>query len=170
MNDICWKVSPFIGKMRSAHWIYSQDISYYPLIPSNYTTYNWLTRKPSEVITSKISLIVIPYDHREKTIASWLCVCNSVIRLFPETNHVGDKIFTSKHEIILEKYFNIFEDVFKKSNTLWKYLNTNTFLYGKLKYFKKVFKYFQIQMYLTPSLITISLVLENKEQCCVILV
>ena len=34
-------VSPFIGRMRSAHWIYSQDVSYYPLIPSNYTTYNW---------------------------------------------------------------------------------------------------------------------------------
>ena len=54
---------------------------------------------PSEVITSKI----FPYDHREKTIPSWLRVYNSVIRLFPETNHVGDKIFTSKHEIILEK-------------------------------------------------------------------
>ena len=27
-----------IGKMRSAHWIYSQDVSYYPLISSNYTT------------------------------------------------------------------------------------------------------------------------------------
>ena len=60
-----------------------------------------------------ISLIAIPYDHREKTIPSLLCVCNSVIRLFPETN-VGDKMFRSKHEIILEKYFNVFE----KSNTL----------------------------------------------------
>ena len=77
-----------------------------------------MTRKPSEVITSKISLIAIPYDHREKTIPSWFCVCNTVIRLFPETNHVGDKIFRSKHEIILEKYFNVFEDVFEKSNTL----------------------------------------------------
>ena len=77
---------------------------------------------------------------------------NSVIRLFPETNHVGDKIFRSKHEIILEKYRNVFEDVFEKSNTLLKYLNTNTFLLGKLKYLKKVFKYFQIQMYLTPCL------------------
>ena len=43
-----------------------------------------------------------------------VCVRNSVIRLFPETNEVGDKIFRSKHEIILEKYFNVFE----KSNTL----------------------------------------------------
>ena len=67
-----------------------------------------------EVITSKISLIAIPYDHREKTIPSWLYVCNSVIRLFPETIRVGDKIFRSKHEIILEKYCNVFE----KSNTL----------------------------------------------------
>jgi len=71
-----------------------------------------LTRKQSEVITSHISLIAIPYDHREKTIPSWLCVYNSVTRLFPETNHAGDKIFRSKHEIILEKYFNVFEDVF----------------------------------------------------------
>jgi len=71
-------------------------------------------RKQSEVITSKISLIAIPYDRREKTIPSWLCMCNSVIRLFPKTNHVGDKIFISKHEIILEKYSNVFE----KSNTL----------------------------------------------------
>ena len=72
-----------------------------------------------------MSLVAIPYDHREKTIPSWLCVCvcSSVIRIFPEINHVGDKIFTSKHEIILEKYFNVFE----KWNTLWKYLNTNTF-------------------------------------------
>jgi len=77
-----------------------------------------LTGKPSEVITSKISSIAIPYDHREKTFPSWLCVYNSVIRLFPETNHIGDKIFRSKYEIILEKYFNIFEDVFEKSNTL----------------------------------------------------
>ena len=71
-----------------------------------------------------------------------------------ETNHVGDKIIGSKHEIILEKYFNVFKDVFEKLNTLSKYLNTNTFLYGKLKYkyLKKVFKYFQIQMYLTPYL------------------
>ena len=85
-----------------------------------------MTRKSSEVITSKISLIAIPCDHREKTIPSLLCVCNSVIRLFPETNHVGDKIFSSKHEIILEKYFNVpvFEDVFEK-----------------IKYFVKVFKY-----------------------------
>jgi len=57
-------------------------------------------------------------------------------------------ILVTKYEIILEKYFNIFE----KSNTLWKYSNMNTFLYGKLKYLKKVFKYFQIQMYLTPNL------------------
>jgi len=77
-----------------------------------------LTKKPSEVITSKLSLIAIPYYHREKTIPSLLCVYNSVIRLFPETNHVGDKIFISKHEIILEKHFNVFEDVFEKSNTL----------------------------------------------------
>ena len=56
-------------------------------------------------------------------------VCNSVIRLF-------DKIFRSKHELILEKYFNVFEEVFEKSNNLRKYLNTNTnsFHYGKLKY------------------------------------
>jgi len=60
-----------------------------------------------------------------------LCVCNSVTRLFPETNHVGDKIFRSECEIIFEKYINVFE----QSNTLWKYLNTNTFLCGKLKYF-----------------------------------
>jgi len=75
-------------------------------------------------------------------------------QIISETNHVGDKIFRSKHEIILEKYFNVFVDVFEKSNTLWKRLNTNTFLYGKLKYkyLKKVFKYFQIQMYLTPYL------------------
>jgi len=33
-------------------------------------------------------------------------------------NHVCDKIFRSKYEIILEKYFNVFEDVFEKSNTL----------------------------------------------------
>jgi len=158
--------------MRSAHWIYSQGVSYYPSIPSNYTTGNWgyspfeskgeypqlpvwLIRKPSEVITSEILLIALPYDHREKTIPSWLCVCNSVIILFPETNYVGDKIFRWKHEIMLEKYLNVFEDVFEKSNTLWKYLNTNTFLYGKLKYiyFKKVFKYFQIQMHLTSYLL-----------------
>jgi len=43
-----------------------------------------------------------------------------VIRLFPETNHVGGKIFRSKHEIILEKYFNVFEDVFEKSKKLFK--------------------------------------------------
>jgi len=67
-------------------------------------------------------------------------VCISLIKFFPETNHVEDKIFRSKHEIILEKYFNVFEDVFEKSNT---------FIYVKLKYLKKVFKYFQIQMYLT---------------------
>jgi len=60
-----------------------------------------------------MSLIAIPYD--------------SVIRLFSETNHVGDKIVRSKNEIRLEKYFNVFE----KSYTLWKYLNTNIFLYGK---------------------------------------
>ena len=77
-----------------------------------------MTRKPPEVTTSKISLIGIPYDHREKTIPLWLYVHNSVIRLFPETNHIGDKIFSSKHVIILEKYFNVFEDVFEKSNTL----------------------------------------------------
>jgi len=41
-----------------------------------------------------------------------------VVRIFPEINHVGDKLFRSKHEIILEKYFNVFEDVFEKSNTL----------------------------------------------------
>jgi len=41
-------------------------------------------------------------------------VRNSVIRLFPEINHVGDKIFRSKHEIILEIYFNVFEDIFEK--------------------------------------------------------
>jgi len=76
-----------------------------------------LTKKTPEVITSKISLILIPYDHRQKTIPSWLCVCNSVIRLFPETNPVRDKIFRSKHELMLEKYFNVFEDVFEKSNT-----------------------------------------------------
>jgi len=28
------------------------------------------------------------------------------------------KIFGSRHEIILEKYFNVFEDVFEESNTL----------------------------------------------------
>ena len=77
-----------------------------------------MTRKPSEVITYKISLIAIPYDHREKTIPIWFCVCNSLIRLFPETNHVVDKIFRSKHDIILGKYFNVFEDVFEKSNIL----------------------------------------------------
>ena len=72
-----------------------------------------------------MSLIAIPYDHREKTIPLWLCVSNSVLRFFLETNHVGDKRVRSKNEIILEKYFNVFE----KSYTLWKYLNTNTFLY-----------------------------------------
>jgi len=41
-----------------------------------------------------------------------------VIRLFPEINIVGDKIFRSKHEITLEKYFNVFKDVFEKSNPL----------------------------------------------------
>ncbi len=41
-----------------------------------------------------------------------------VIRLFPDTNHVGEQIFRAKHEIILEKYFNVFENVFEKSNTL----------------------------------------------------
>jgi len=100
-----------------------------------------LTRKQSEVITSKISLIAVPYDHREKIIPSWLCVWNSVIILFPETNHVGDKIFRSELEIMLEKYFNVFEDAFEKSNTLWKCLST--FLFGKLKYKKylNTFKY-----------------------------
>ena len=67
----------------------------------------WLTRKPSEVIT-KISLIEVPYEHREKIIPSWLCVSISMIRLFPEANHVGDNLFRTKHEIILEnKYFNV---------------------------------------------------------------
>ena len=115
-----------------------------------------MTRKQSEVITSKISLITIPYDHREDNSFMVVCVCNSVIRLFPETNHVGEKIFRSKHEIIFEKYSNVFEDLFEKPNTLWKCLNTNTFLYGKLKYIylKKVFKYFQIQMYLIPCLVS----------------
>jgi len=90
------------------------------------------------------------WSQREDNSFMVVCVCNSVIRLFPETNHVGDKIFRSKHEIILERYFYVFE----KSNTSWKYLNTNTFLYGKLKYkyLKKVFKYFQIQLNLTPCL------------------
>ena len=46
----------------------------------------------------------------EKIIPSRLYVHNSVIRLFPETNHVGDKIFRSIHEIMLEKYFNVFEE------------------------------------------------------------
>ena len=55
---------------------------------------------------------------RRRFLHGCVCVCNSVIRLFPEINHVGDKIFRSKHEIILEKYFNVFEYVFDKSNTL----------------------------------------------------
>ena len=51
-----------------------------------------------------------------------VCVCNSVIRLFPETNHVGDKIVRSKHEIILEKYFNVFE----KNQILFFVVSSNT--------------------------------------------
>jgi len=95
------------------------------------------------------------WSQREDNSFMVVCVCNSVIRLFPETNHVGDQFFKSKHEIILEKYFNVFEDVFEKSNTSWKYINPNTFLCGKLKYkyLKRVFKYFQIQMYLTSCLL-----------------
>jgi len=48
-----------------------------------------------------------------------------------------EKIFSSKHELILEKYFNVFKNVFEKSNTLIME-NSNTW--------KKVFKYFQTQM------------------------
>ena len=55
---------------------------------------------------------------RRQFVNGCVFVSNSVIRLFPETNHVGDKIFRSKHELILEKYFNVFEEVFEKSNTL----------------------------------------------------
>ena len=65
-----------------------------------------MTRKSSEVIT-EIALIEIPYEHREKIIPSWLCVFISMIRLFPEANHVGDNLFRTKHEIIVEKYFNV---------------------------------------------------------------
>ena len=134
MNDICWKVSHFIGKMRSAHKMSINNLIFHIIL--------WSLLIILHIIEDNLPLIAIPYEHTQKTIPSWLCVCNSVIRLFPETNHVGDKIFRSKHEIILEK-----------SNTLWKYLNTNTFLYGKLKYLEKVFKYFQIQMYLTSYLL-----------------
>ena len=43
------------------------------------------------------------------------------------------------------KYFNVFQDVFEKSNTLWKYLNTEIFLYGKLNY-----KYLNTYIYKWP--------------------
>jgi len=77
-----------------------------------FVDYTWGTQNVQNScrISLKISLVAFPYDHREKTIPSWLCVCNSVIILFSDTNHIGDKIFRSKHELILEKYFNVFEE------------------------------------------------------------
>ena len=57
--------------------------------------------------TKKTLIHKTHYDHREKAIPQWFSEYNSVIRLFPETNHFVDKIFRLKHEIILEKYFNV---------------------------------------------------------------
>ena len=46
-----------------------------------------------------------------------------MIRQFPETNDVNVKIFRSKLKIHCLKYFNVFENVFEKSNTIKKLIN-----------------------------------------------
>ena len=58
---------------------------------------------------------------------------------------------SEKEMLILTMYLKKY---LKKSNTLGKYLKTQIFLIPKhqIQILKKVFKYFQIQMYLTPCL------------------